>query len=83
MTVTLKKVGGSVAMIIPKAIASEMGLREGTAMSVTAKADEIVLRKPGRRPRRSLDAIVAQMDPAAYRRHRKLLREPPIGKEYW
>lgn len=83
MTVTLKKVGGSVAMIIPKVIANEMGLREGTAMSVTARADEIILRKPGRRARRRLEDVIGQIDPAAYRRHRKFLNEAPVGREHW
>src|SRR5262245_50010129 len=58
MTVTLKKVGGSIAMIIPKAIAQELDLRDGTAMSLTSESDSIVLRRPGRRPRRPLAEIV-------------------------
>lgn len=84
MTVVVKKLGGSVAVVIPKAVAREMELSEGTALDMSAAGAEIVLRKQGRRPRRSVRQIVAQINPAAYRRHNRDLREDrPVGKEIW
>ncbi len=84
MTVTVKKVGGSVAVLIPKALAREWELAEGTALSITTTADSIVMRKQGRRARRPLTQVVARIQPASYRRRG---REPgpdaPVGKELW
>jgi antitoxin component of MazEF toxin-antitoxin module len=71
MTVTVKKVGGSLAVIIPNALAREWKLSEGTALSITTTADLIVMRKQGRRPRRSVREIVAGINPATYRRRRE------------
>ena len=53
MTAT-KNVGGSVAVVIPAAIARELALTDGTALDVTTTADGIVMRRRDRRPRRRL-----------------------------
>jgi antitoxin component of MazEF toxin-antitoxin module len=84
MTVIVKKLGGSVAVVIPKAVANEMRLTEGTALDVSSTATEIVMRKQARRPRRALKQLVAGMNPAAYRRHnRAMLGGSPVGREVW
>jgi len=83
MTVTVKKLGGSMAVIIPKAVASEMELAEGTVLDVSATSASIVLRRQGRRPRRPIGQIVAQIKPGTYRRHRDLADDPPVGREVW
>ncbi len=84
MTVMVKKVGGSVSVLIPKALAMEMGLSDGTALDISCSNDAIVMRKRGRRPRRSLKSIVAQIQTASYRRrNRELSEKGPIGKEHW
>jgi len=82
MTVIVKKIGGSVAVVIPKSVAREMGLAEGTALDVSTTGAGIVMRKQGRRPRRPLSRIVAQIKPANYRRRtRELAADRPVGKE--
>ena len=85
MTVMVKKIGGSMAVVIPKAVARDMALTEGAALEISGNADEIVLRKQDRRPRRSLKRLVAQMKPASYRRHTREQRDGggPVGKELW
>ena len=85
MTVIVKKIGGSVAVVIPKAVAREMELTEGTALQITASADEITLRRQRRRrSRRPLSRIVAKIKPASYRRRSRDLRnDGPVGKELW
>lgn len=85
MTVTVKKVGGSVAVVIPRAVAREMDLTEGTALDVSTASGAIVMRKRhARRPRRPLAEIVAQINPAAYRkRKREMVNGGPVGKEVW
>jgi len=84
MTIMVKKLGGSVAVVIPRALAREMELVEGTPLDVSVNGAGIVLRKQGRRPRRSLRGIVARIDPASYRRHsRELPGDRPVGREIW
>ena len=84
MTVTVKKIGGSVAVVIPKSVAREMELTEGTALDVTASGAAIVMRKQGRRPRRPLAQFVSQITPASYRRRAKeFSHDRPVGKELW
>ena len=84
MTVTVKKLGGSVAVVIPKGVAREMQLTDGVPLEITASDDAIVLRKRGRRPRRALAGIVRQIKPASYRRRGSLVRDDrPVGKELW
>jgi AbrB family looped-hinge helix DNA binding protein len=81
MTVTIKKIGGSVAVVIPKSVARDMDLTEGTALELNSTRDSIVMRKSNRRPRRSLRSIVAKIKPAAYRRRREIASDRPVGKE--
>ena len=84
MTVLVKKIGGSVAVVIPKAMAKEMGLISGTSLDITSSNDAIVMRRAGRRPRRDLRQIINQIKPASYRRRRRELGDDaPVGKEMW
>ena len=84
MTVIAKKVGGSVAVVIPKALVLEMGLSEGTSLEVTCSDDAIIMRKRGRRARRSLKSLVAKIQPASYRRRNREQSDiGPVGKEWW
>ena len=84
MTVIVKKIGGSVAVVLPKAIARELKLIEGTPLDVSASDAAIIMRREGRRPRRSLAQIVAQIRPGSYRKRRVELGEDrPVGREIW
>ena len=84
MTVTVKKVGKGVAVVIPAAVARELALTDGTALDVSATADGIVMRRKGRRPRRQIGSIAAAIKPTAYQRRRvELGDDAPVGKERW
>jgi antitoxin component of MazEF toxin-antitoxin module len=84
MTVTVKKIGGSMAVVIPKAVARDMGLVEGSSLDLSPNPEGLLLRKRCRRPRRPLAEIVAAIDPAAYRRvAREFANDGPVGKEVW
>ena len=67
MTVMVKKIGGSVAVVIPKALAREMGLTEGAQLDISSTADAITIRRQGKRSRRPLRDIVERIKPASYR----------------
>jgi len=82
MTVIVKKIGGSVAVVIPKSVAREMALTEGMPLDISAGPAGIVLRKQGLRPRRSLGGIVARITPGSYRRRtHQMSDDRPVGKE--
>ena len=84
MTVVVKSIGGSVAVVIPKSVAREAELTEGMSLEISATNNGIIMRKQGRRPRRPLSQIVAHLDPAAYRRRAAEMQgEGPVGKEIW
>lgn len=80
MTGTLKQIGGSLAVIIPKAMAE--GFVAGQKIELTEKDGGILLTRRTTRVRRPIEEIVRQMDPAAYARHnKKRLQDAPVGKE--
>jgi len=56
--------------VIPKAIAREMKLTEGTPLALRTEGGGIVLERQYRRPRRPLKQIVAQIKPASDYRER-------------
>ncbi len=70
MTATVKKIGGVIVIVIPEAIAHEMELAEGTALEISSSASGILLRKQGRRPRRSMAQLVKQIKASTYARRR-------------
>jgi antitoxin component of MazEF toxin-antitoxin module len=84
VTVVVKKIGGSVAVVIPKGIARDMGLIDGTPLDISTSTDSIVMRKRDKRRRRPLKEIVAQINRASYRRRKSEFPDsPPVGKEIW
>jgi antitoxin component of MazEF toxin-antitoxin module len=76
--VTVKKIGGRVGVVIPKRIANDLALVEGTPLELSAQGDSIVMRKCVRRPRRKLSSIVSQINPASYRRRKSELRSSRV-----
>jgi AbrB family looped-hinge helix DNA binding protein len=83
MVATVKKIGGSVAVIIPKSIAADAGLGPGTTVEVSQEDDAIVLRRSTKRMRKPITELVRQIDSDAYARHRKASDDRPVGKEVW
>jgi antitoxin component of MazEF toxin-antitoxin module len=82
MTVTVKRIGGSLAVVIPRAIAVESRLEEGASLDVTSTVAGILFRRPGRRQRRRIRDLVKRIDPASYgKRNAELLADPPVGRE--
>lgn len=88
MTVTVKKIGGSVGILIPKSMAQEMRLAAGTELTLSAAGDAIVVRKSqrrqARRTRRPIAELVARIKPSSYRRRKAELADGgPLGRELW
>lgn len=69
--------GTSLAVRIPKPIAEQWGVREGSTIEIVAEGDEVILRK---RPH-DLATMLAQVDPGAL--HPEQDAGPAVGREEW
>ena len=73
----VSKWGASLAVRIPKSVAEQWGVREGSAIEIVSKGDQVVLRKKTY----DLDAMLAEMDPDSL--HPELDTGPAVGNEAW
>lgn len=81
---TLRTVGGSVMMAIPKAILEALGLSANEKVGLSVADGRLVV-EPTPRPRYSLADLVAQCDPAApaSKEEREWMNLEPVGDEVW
>lgn len=73
----ISKWGTSLAIRIPKAIAEQCGVEEGSPVEIIAQGECILLRKR----RYDLDALIAEMSPD--RQHPEIDWGRPEGAEVW
>jgi antitoxin component of MazEF toxin-antitoxin module len=84
MTGTIKRVGGSLAIIIPKPLADQQGFSAGESIELTEQADGLLLRRCRKALRRPMSEIAKAIDPKAYAEQNKaLLADRPVGREVW
>jgi len=81
-TTNLRKVGGSVMLAVPRAVLDVLGLRPGTKVGIAIERGRLVV-EPPKRPRFTLDELLAQCDPKARRtkEEREWLDNKPVGRE--
>jgi antitoxin ChpS len=81
-TSTLRNVGGSVMMAIPKPVLDELGLSANTKLEVSAEGGNIVA-KPQARPKYTLEELLAQCDLDApwSEEEREWMNIPSVGNE--
>ncbi|MFA7241222.1 MAG: antitoxin [Sulfuricellaceae bacterium] len=82
-TVTLRSLGGSVVMTLPKQILGLMHLDAGNQVAVSVENGRLVV-EPQRKPRYTLAALLAQCNDenmALSADERAWLDAPPVGKE--
>jgi antitoxin ChpS len=81
-TSTLRNVGGSVIMTIPKPVLEELGLNANTKLDVRAENGRIVA-APQARPKYTLDELIAQCDLNApwSEQEREWMDAPSVGRE--
>jgi antitoxin ChpS len=81
-TSTLRTVGGSVMMTIPKPLLETLGLAPNAKLDLTVEDGRLVA-VPRPRPRYSLDELLAQCDPDAplSDEEQAWLDAPPVGRE--
>jgi antitoxin ChpS len=66
-TTNLRKVGGSVMLAVPPALLDILRLNPGAKVGVTVENGRLVV-EPRRRPRYTLDELLARCNPKAARR---------------
>ena len=73
----VSKWGTSLAVRIPKPIAEQWGVREGSAIEIVSHGNQVVLRKKSY----SLDDMLAKVTPDNL--HSELDTSPAVGNEEW
>ena len=81
-TTNLRKVGGSIMLAVPPALLDVLRLRPGTRVGLAIEKGRLVV-KPEKRPRYTLDELLAQHTPKASRGkpEREWLGSKPVGRE--
>ncbi|MCR4316204.1 MAG: AbrB/MazE/SpoVT family DNA-binding domain-containing protein [Planctomycetes bacterium] len=79
MELKVTKWGNSIGLRIPKNIAKEASVEEGTVVDVSVEKDRIVL-KPVRK-RKTLEELLVKVN--KYNLHEEDQLGPPAGKEVW
>jgi antitoxin ChpS len=65
-TTNLRKVGGSVMLAVPPALLDILQLQPGAKVGIAVESGRLIV-EPRRRPRYTLDELLAQCDPKARR----------------
>ncbi len=82
MNQKIQKWGNSLAVRIPKALAAQLHLDEGTPFSLVVEGESLVIRKEKRVPRYSLEELVAQITDDNL--HPETDWGAPVGRErFW
>ena len=81
-TTHLRKVGGSIMLAVPPALLDILRLTPGAKVGITVEGGRLVV-EPKRRPRYTLDELLARCDPKARRtkQEREWLDNVPTGAE--
>jgi antitoxin ChpS len=81
-TTNLRKVGGSIMLAVPPALLEVLRLRPGAKVGLAVQSGRLVV-EPQRRPRYTLDELLAQCNPKARRtkKEREWLAGKPAGRE--
>lgn len=80
MSSVVSKWGNSLAICIPKALAEQVELREGTAISISVLEGKLVI-TPQRRKKYTLDELLEGMSPENF--HPETDTGVPVGREVW
>jgi antitoxin ChpS len=84
-TTKLRKVGGSVMVVVPPAMLDQLHLKAGATVGLAIDGDRLIL-QPQPKPRYTLDELLAKCDasspaPEMSEEDRLWLNLPPVGRE--
>ena len=77
---TMRQVGGSVMLAVPPALLNVIGVQAGSTVDLDVDGGRLVV-APRRRPRYTLDELIAQCDPTAPDGDRAWIDGTPVGRE--
>lgn len=80
MITTIRKWGNSLGLRIPKAVAVDVDVREGTAVDLKIEQGRLVL-APVRRVQLSLEELLEEVTPENL--HGEVDTGPAVGREVW
>ena len=80
-TATLRAVGGSISVTLPRQMLRALGLAAGASVAVTVEDGRLVLAPA--RPRYTLAQLLAGMKPADMPTAKDWIDAPPVGRETW
>ncbi len=80
-TATLRTIGGSVSVSLPRQLLRTLGLEAGALVSVTVEGGRLVL-SPAR-PRYTLDELLSGMKPGDMPTAPGWTEARPVGREAW
>lgn len=84
-TATLRNLGGSVVMTVPKKILDLIHLRAGTKVEMSVENGKLIV-QPATKPKYTLTDLLAQCKPEDFQLtedDRAWLDAQPVGKEVW
>jgi antitoxin ChpS len=81
-TTNLRKVGGSVMVVVPPAMLDQLHLKAGATVGLAIDGDRLIL-QPQSRPRYTLDELLAASDYSQPmpQEDREWIDAPPVGRE--
>jgi antitoxin ChpS len=83
-TTNLRKVGGSVMLAVPPAVLDILHLQPGSKVGIAVERGRPIV-EPRKRPRYTLDELLAQCNPKAKaarsKQEREWLAGKPVGRE--
>lgn len=79
-TATLRNLGGSIALTIPKKLVEAVGAQSGTVVDIEVRTGRLIV-TPAKRPRYTLRELLAQGKGKAPKADKEWLNAPPAGRE--
>ena len=82
LTTTLRKVGGSIMMVVPPAVLDMMHLKAGAKVALAVDGERLIVESP-RKPRYTLEELLAECDRGASvsDEDREWRNSSPAGRE--
>ena len=81
MQTTLRKIGNTTGLILPKGILDSLKLKNGDSIDIETKNEVILIKKD--KPRYSLEELIAKCDPDAPPVSHDCDNIKPVGNEVW
>lgn len=79
-TATLRSLGGSVSLTLPKQLLKALSLQSGSEVQIALDRDKLIV-SAKKRPKYTLEQLLAQCEGKKFRIDKEWDRAAPVGKE--